>query len=84
MARRFCAGLRRGGIGVYLPSHTINNGTTHQPTSFQFGSHVGAGLRIGVRREATLGIALQHLSNAGMKQPNGGVNFVLVNGSLPL
>jgi lipid A 3-O-deacylase len=71
------------GIGVYLLSHTINNDTTHLPTSFEFGSHVGAGLRVGARREATVGIALQHLSNAGIKQPNGGVNFVLLNASFP-
>jgi hypothetical protein len=73
------------GFGVYLLSHTINNDTTHLPTSLQFGSHVGAGLRIGAWGEAaTLGIALQHLSNAGIKQPNGGVNFVLVTMSFPL
>jgi hypothetical protein len=46
---------------------------------------VGAGLRIGAWGEAaTLGIALQHLSNAGIKQPNGGVNFVLVTVSFAL
>jgi len=72
------------GIGAYLLSHTINNDTTHLPTSFEFGSHVGAGLRLGARREITVGIALQHLSNAGIKQPNGGVNFVLLNASFPL
>jgi hypothetical protein len=71
------------GIGVYLLSDTINNDTTHLATSLEFGSHVGAGLRIGERREATVGIALQHLSNAGIKQPNGGVNFLLLNASFP-
>lgn len=73
------------GFGVYLLSHTVNNDTTSLPTSLQFGSHVGAGLRIGASGEAaTLGIALQHLSNAGIKQPNGGVNFVLVTLRFPL
>ena len=71
------------GFGVHLLSETINNDTTHLPTSLEFGSHVGAGLRVGERREATVGIALQHLSNAGIKQPNGGVNFVLLNASFP-
>jgi len=73
-----------GGIGGYMLSHTINNDTTHLPTSWEFGSHIGAGLRIGERREATIGIALQHLSNGGIKQPNGGVNFLLLNASFPL
>lgn len=73
-----------GGIGVYLLSHTINNDTTHMSTSFEFGSHIGAGLRLGERRETRVGISLQHLSNAGIKEPNSGVNFVLLNASFPL
>jgi hypothetical protein len=73
-----------GGIGVYLLSHTINNDTTHMSTSFEFGSHIGAGLRLGERRETRVGVALQHLSNAGIKEPNSGVNFVLLNASFPL
>lgn len=72
------------GIGVYLLSHTINNDTTHMSTSFEFGSHVGAGLRLGARGETRVGIALQHLSNAGIKEPNSGVNFLLVSASFPL
>jgi len=72
------------GIGAYLLSHTINNDTTHMSTSFEFGSHLGAGLRIGERRDIRVGIALQHLSNAGIKEPNSGVNFLLVNASFPL
>jgi len=73
-----------GGIGAYMLSHTINNNTTHLATSFEFGSHAGAGLRLGTRGETRVGIALQHLSNAGIKQPNGGVNFMLVTASFPL
>jgi hypothetical protein len=73
-----------GGIGLYLLSHTINNDVTHMSTSFEFGSHVGVGLRLGERRETRVGIALQHLSNAGIKEPNGGVNFVLLSASFPL
>jgi hypothetical protein len=73
-----------GGIGLYMLSHTINNDATHMSTSFEFGSHIGAGLRIGERREARVGIALQHLSNAGIKEPNSGVNFLVVSASFPL
>lgn len=73
-----------GGIGLYMLSHTINNDVTHMSTSFEFGSHVGVGLRLGERRETRVGIALQHLSNAGIKEPNGGVNFVLLSASFPL
>ena len=72
------------GIGAYLLSHVINNDTTHMSTSFEFGSHVGAGLRLGEKRDIRVGVSLQHLSNAGIKEPNGGVNFVLLNASFPL
>ena len=45
---------------------------------------MGAGLRLGPQGETRVGIALQHLSNAGIKQPNGGINFLLVSASFPL
>jgi lipid A 3-O-deacylase len=73
-----------GGIGLYVLSHTINNDVTHMSTSFEFGSHIGAGLRIGERRETRVGVALQHLSNGGIKEPNSGVNFILLTASFPL
>lgn len=37
---------------------------------------MGAGVRVG--RFGGLGIAIQHLSNAGLKEPNGGIDLVLV------
>jgi hypothetical protein len=80
----FARAYVEGGIGLYMLSHTINNDVTHMSTSFEFGSHVGAGLRIGERRETRVGIALQHLSNAGIKEPNSGVNFLVVSASFPL
>jgi lipid A 3-O-deacylase len=69
-------GYLEAGFGVYLLSKTINSPQHRLPSSFQFGSHVGMGLRLG--KNATLGIALQHLSNAGLKQPNGGIDLILV------
>jgi len=80
----FARSYLEAGIGAYLLSHTINNDTTGMSTSFEFGSHVGAGLRIGERGNTRVGVALQHLSNGGIKQPNSGVNFVLLNASFPL
>jgi hypothetical protein len=68
-------GYVEAGIGGYLLSKTINSPEHRLPSSFQFGSHIGAGVRLG---EGTIGIALQHLSNAGLKQPNGGIDLILV------
>lgn len=73
-------GYVEGGIGAYLLSHTINNEANRLPSAFQFGSHVGAGVFVD---KASLGVALQHLSNARIKQPNGGINFLLLTLGLP-
>jgi lipid A 3-O-deacylase len=69
-----------GGIGAYLLSKTINNDANRLPSSFQFGSHIGAGLQIG--ENGRIGVALQHLSNAGLKQPNGGIDLVQISGGI--
>jgi hypothetical protein len=74
-------GYVEGGFGAYVLSKTVNNDTTSLPTSFQFGSHVGTGL---VLKKASVGVAFQHLSNAGIKEPNGGINFYLATVSLEL
>ncbi|MCC7080123.1 MAG: acyloxyacyl hydrolase [Burkholderiales bacterium] len=42
---------------------------------FQFGDHIGLGLRFGPRHAYDVGYRYQHLSNAGIKQPNQGINF---------
>jgi lipid A 3-O-deacylase len=69
-------GYLEGGIGGYLLSKTVNNEDTRMPSAFEFGSHVGIGFRLA--KDHTLGIGVQHLSNAGIKQPNGGINLLLL------
>ncbi len=72
-------GYVEAGLGVYLLSHTIHNQTNRLPTSMEFGSHLGIGLRLGP--DATVGLAVQHISNAGIKQPNGGINLYMLTAS---
>jgi lipid A 3-O-deacylase len=69
-------GYLEAGFGGYLLSKTINNDENRLPSSWQFGSHIGIGVTLG--KGHTLGIGLQHLSNAGLQQPNGGIDLVLV------
>ena len=69
-------GYFEAGFGGYLLSKTINNQDTRMPSAFEFGSHLGVGFAL--TKNQTLGIALQHLSNAGIKQPNGGIDLLLV------
>jgi hypothetical protein len=42
-------------------------------TRFQFGDHIGVGV---VRGRYDWSIRLQHLSNAGIRDPNPGINFL--------
>ena len=63
------------GVGFHFLSST-SVGTQRQfGSSFQFGDHAGAGVRFGGKGQYDLGYRYQHLSNAGIKQPNQGVNF---------
>jgi hypothetical protein len=63
------------GIGFHFLSHTSVTPQRQFGSSFQFGDHIGAGLRFGERGQYDLGYRYQHLSNAGIKQPNNGINF---------
>ena len=62
------------GIGAHLLSRT-SLGTKRFSTKFQFGDHIGAGFRFGAHGALDLGYRFQHLSNAGIKRPNNGINF---------
>lgn len=61
-------------IGLHLVQAQISAARTFS-TAFQFGDHAGMGIREG---KFELGLHLQHLSNAGIKRPNPGINFLLM------
>lgn len=63
------------GIGVRLLSHTRVSDDRRLSTAFQFSDTLGAGVRFGAQGHSALGVRLQHLSNAGIKKPNHGMNF---------
>ena len=69
-------GYLEAGFGGYLMSKTINNEEHRLPSSWQFGSHLGIGLALGGGH--SIGVGVQHLSNAGIKKPNGGIDLILV------
>ncbi|MDB5989563.1 MAG: hypothetical protein JWQ10_966 [Herbaspirillum sp.] len=70
-----------GGVGLHLASELYNNNDKHFSTAFQFGDHIGAGYVF--TNGIDLGFRLQHLSNGGIKHPNGGVNYALVRVAYP-
>jgi len=63
------------GVGFHLLSHASVSEERKFGTMFQFGDHVGVGLRFGQKRAFDLGYRYQHLSNASIKKPNQGINF---------
>jgi len=63
-----------GAIGFHLVQTHISAHRTFS-TAFQFGDHLGAGMYFG---RYDLSLRLQHLSNGGLREPNPGINFVLV------
>lgn len=65
-------------IGFHLLSDLRVSSDRLFSTRFQFGDHIGAGMRFGPRRRYDLGVRLQHLSNASIRRPNPGIDFVQV------
>ena len=63
------------GIGFHFLSDTSINADRKFGSSFQFGDHIGVGLRFGKKHQYDLSYRFQHLSNGGIKQPNQGINF---------
>ena len=63
-----------GAIGVHYLNGLYERGNSHFSTRLQFAPHVGMGYRF---TGGEVLLRLQHLSNAGIKQPNPGVEFIL-------
>ena len=64
-------------VGAHLLSN-VRFSDLNLSTSFQFGSHIGAGVFFGPDRRFSLVYRFQHLSNASVKQPNPGIEFHLL------
>lgn len=62
------------GIGVHLLSHTIID-ERQLSTAFQFGELAGAGVTFGDQGRYGIGVRIQHISNARIKEPNCGATF---------
>ena len=63
------------GVGAHLLSETSVAPDRKFSTAFQFGSHVGVGVRFGPRHAYDLSYRFQHMSNADIKKPNDGIDF---------
>lgn len=63
------------GVGVRLLSHVQETRDRTFSSSFQFADMVGVGAQFGEHQNYQAGFRFQHLSNAGLKHPNPGINF---------
>jgi len=64
------------GIGATLASERYQTPRREFSTRFNFASHLGLGLQLGAQGQHELQLRLQHVSNAGIKKPNPGENFL--------
>ncbi len=64
------------GVGVSLTDQLFVSEVKQFTTTFNFVDVVGIGLSFGADRRQEIGLRLQHVSNAGIRVPNPGQNFV--------
>jgi lipid A 3-O-deacylase len=72
------------GIGAHLITPNYRRSNKRFSTEFNFGDHIGIGVRPESWKGAEISLRYQHFSNAGIKQPNSGDNFVQLRLRLPL
>jgi len=63
------------GIGMHQFSTSKIHGGKSMGTTFEFGDHLGFGVRFGQDLKYDLGYRFQHFSNAGLSDNNPGINF---------
>ena len=65
-----------GGIGISTTDSLYANSGRQFSTRFNFVDTVGIGSTFGAQREHELGLRLTHVSNASIKRPNPGEEFL--------
>lgn len=70
------------GIGANVITPKYQNDARVFSTAFNFGDHLGIGWRFGVRQSGELALRFERFSNAHIKAPNPGENFLQVRYAL--
>jgi hypothetical protein len=65
-----------GGIGISVTDRLYRTPDKQFSTRFNFVDTVGVGRSFGAQRQHELGMRVVHMSNAGIKRPNPGENFL--------
>lgn len=71
------------GLGGSVADGLYNSGGRRFSTAFQFTEVLAVGYRFGQERAYEVSLRVQHFSNAGIKKPNPGENFMFLRFSLP-
>jgi lipid A 3-O-deacylase len=66
------------GVGLTLMTSLYETDRKRFSTTFNFADHFAAGRNFGSRNVHELSLRLQHFSNAGIKDPNPGENFIQI------
>ncbi len=66
------------GAGVRLLSHPAISSRYTLSSAFQFSELAGVGVLFGQRQQYQSGFRYQHVSNASIKEPNPGINFMQI------
>lgn len=69
------------GIGYHYLTAYYDNDGNKMSTRFEFGDHIGAGYVFDNGMD--LSLKIQHFSNAGIKKPNTGANFIVAKVAMP-
>lgn len=64
------------GTAVMVTGKRLYNNGERMGTRWNFASHLGLGMNFGPRQVHELSLRLQHASNAGIQNPNPGINFL--------
>ncbi|MEL1265790.1 acyloxyacyl hydrolase [Pseudoxanthomonas putridarboris] len=65
-----------GGIGANVIFPKYNTEKKEFSTTFNFGDHLALGKRFGAQQQHEWSLRIQHFSNARIKRPNPGENFL--------
>ena len=69
-------GFVEAGIGANLLLPIYRSRDKRFSTAFNFGNHIAIGWRLGAQRRHEIALRVQHFSNAGIRHPNPGEDFV--------
>lgn len=64
------------GVGAHVVSPLYQSRDKRFSTRFNFGSHLAVGRRYGARDAHEWSLRVEHFSNAGIRRPNPGENFL--------